>query len=180
MVIEHADASSSEPWAYFFAGNDRPIDIEGDLLMRTSSAFALRLAIGVALGASLISPPTFAQSTTDAFTPPPSTTPSNTQTLESVRVDGHYDNGVGTSNAASQGVILGSLIQDIPLLRPGEVLEAVPGLVVTQHSGEGKANQYFLRGYNLDHGTDFATSVDGVPVNMPTNGHGQGYSDLTT
>ena len=99
-------------------------------------------------------------------------------TLPAVQVTGHYDNAVGTSDAASQGVILGSLLQDIPLLRPGEVLEAVPGLVVTQHSGEGKANQYFLRGYNLDHGTDFATSVDGVPVNMPTNGHGQGYSDL--
>ena len=64
------------------------------------------------------------------------------------------------------------------MLRPGEVLETVPGLVVTQHSGDGKANQYFLRGYNLDHGTDFATSIDGVPVNMPTNAHGQGYSDL--
>lgn len=99
-------------------------------------------------------------------------------TLAAVEVVGHYNNGVGTSNAASQGVILGSLIQNIPLLRPGEVLEAVPGLVVTQHSGEGKASQYFLRGYNLDHGTDFASSVDGVPVNMPTNGHGQGYSDI--
>ncbi len=98
--------------------------------------------------------------------------------LQTVDVVGHYDNGIGTSDAASQGVILGSLLQDTPLLRPGEVLEAVPGLVVTQHSGEGKANQYFLRGYNLDHGTDFATSVDGVPVNMPTNGHGQGYTDL--
>ena len=101
-----------------------------------------------------------------------------TTTLQSVDVVAHYDNGVGTSDAASQGVILGSLLQDIPILRPGEVLEAVPGLVVTQHSGEGKANQYFLRGYNLDHGTDFAVSVDGVPVNMPTNGHGQGYTDL--
>ena len=99
-------------------------------------------------------------------------------TLPAVQVSGHYDNAVGTSDSASQGVILGSLLQDIPILRPGEILEAVPGLVVTQHSGEGKANQYFLRGYNLDHGTDFATSVDGVPVNMPTNGHGQGYSDL--
>jgi hypothetical protein len=103
---------------------------------------------------------------------------SDATSLPAIDVTGHYDNGVGTSNAASQGVILGSLLQDIPILRPGEVLEAVPGLVVTQHSGEGKANQYFLRGYNLDHGTDFATSVDGVPVNMPTNGHGQGYSDL--
>ena len=99
-------------------------------------------------------------------------------TLQEVVVRGHYENGVGTSSAASQGVILGSLLQDIPLLRPGQVLEAIPGMVVTQHSGDGKANQYFLRGYNLDHGTDFATSVDGVPVNMPTNAHGQGYTDL--
>lgn len=98
--------------------------------------------------------------------------------LQPVQVNGHYDNGVGTSDAASQGVVLGELLRDMPIQRPGQVLEAIPGLVVTQHSGEGKANQYFLRGYNLDHGTDFATSVDGVPVNMPTNGHGQGYSDI--
>ena len=64
------------------------------------------------------------------------------------------------------------------VLRPGEVLEVVPGLIVTQHSGDGKANQYFLRGFNLDHGTDFATRVDGMPVNMPTHAHGQGYSDI--
>ena len=63
-------------------------------------------------------------------------------------------------------------------MRPGEVLEFVPGVIVTQHSGDGKANQYFLRGFNLDHGTDFATFVDGMPVNMPTHGHGQGYTDL--
>ena len=65
-----------------------------------------------------------------------------------------------------------------PFSRPGEVLEAVPGLIVTQHSGEGKANQYFLRGYNLDHGTDLAIWVDDVPVNMRTHAHGQGYADL--
>ena len=99
-------------------------------------------------------------------------------TLPAVTVKGHYDNAVGTSDAASQGVIRGELLQDIPLLRPGEALETVPGMVVTQHSGDGKANQYFLRGYSLDHGTDFASSVDGVPVNMPTNAHGQGYCDL--
>ena len=58
------------------------------------------------------------------------------------------------------------------------MLETVPGVIVTQHSGEGKANQYFLRGFNLDHGTDFATTVAGMPVNMPTHAHGQGYSDL--
>lgn len=99
-------------------------------------------------------------------------------TLSVVTVTGHYDNAVGTSDAASQGVVQGKLLQDIPLLRPGEALETVPGLVVTQHSGDGKANQYFLRGYNLDHGSDFATSIDGVPTNMPTNAHGQGYSDV--
>ena len=65
-----------------------------------------------------------------------------------------------------------------PVTRPGEILEAVPGLIVTQHSGEGKANQYFLRGYNLDHGTDMAIWVDDVPINMRTHAHGQGYSDL--
>ena len=99
-------------------------------------------------------------------------------TLPAVTTVGHYDNGVGTSDAASQGTVRGELLQNEPLLRPGEVLESVPGLVVTQHSGDGKANQYFLRGYNLDHGTDFAIHVDGVPVNMPTNAHGQGYADL--
>lgn len=90
----------------------------------------------------------------------------------------HYDNAVGTSDAASEGSVDGALLQDRPILRPGEVLETIPGLVVAQHSADGKANQYFLRGYNLDHGTDFAMGVDGVPVNMPTSAHGQGYSDL--
>ena len=65
-----------------------------------------------------------------------------------------------------------------PIARTGEALEAAPGLIVTQHSGEGKANQYFLRGYNLDHGTDLAIRVDGMPVNMRTHAHGQGYADL--
>ncbi|MDN2676027.1 TonB-dependent receptor [Janthinobacterium sp. SUN033] len=95
-----------------------------------------------------------------------------------VRVTGHYDNAVGTSDAASQGVITNELIVNRPALRTGELLEFVPGLIVTQHSGDGKANQYFLRGFNLDHGTDFATYVDGMPVNMRTHAHGQGYSDL--
>ncbi|AQR72025.1 TonB-denpendent receptor [Janthinobacterium sp. LM6] len=95
-----------------------------------------------------------------------------------VRVTGHYDNAVGTSDAASQGVITNELIVNRPALRTGELLEFVPGLIVTQHSGDGKANQYFLRGFNLDHGTDFATHVDGMPVNMRTHAHGQGYSDL--
>ena len=99
--------------------------------------------------------------------------------LDKVEITGrHYDNAVGSSDAASQGVIRAELLKSRPALRPGEVLEFVPGVIVTQHSGDGKANQYFLRGFNLDHGTDFATSVNGLPVNMPTHGHGQGYSDL--
>ena len=80
--------------------------------------------------------------------------------------------------AASAIRISGEQVNAIPFMRPGEALEVVPGLIVTQHSGEGKANQYFLRGFNLDHGTDLAITVDGMPVNMPTHGHGQGYADI--
>ncbi len=85
---------------------------------------------------------------------------------------------VGQVESASEGTVLGSQLETRPVLRTGEVLEVVPGLVVTQHSGDGKANQYFLRGFNLDHGTDFAARVEGMPVNMPTHAHGQGYSDI--
>lgn len=85
-----------------------------------------------------------------------------------VRGGGCGERGRGGSGSARQP----------PLERTGELLEVVPGLIVTQHSGDGKANQYFLRGFDLDHGTDFATSVDGVPVNLPTHAHGQGYTDL--
>lgn len=79
---------------------------------------------------------------------------------------------------ASETTFSGEAINARTFTRPGEALEAVPGLIVTQHSGEGKANQYFLRGYNLDHGTDVAIYVDDVPVNMRTHAHGQGYADL--
>jgi hypothetical protein len=98
---------------------------------------------------------------------------------ERVEITGrHYDNSVGSSDAASAGTVRAELLKSRPAQRPGEVLEFVPGVIVTQHSGDGKANQYFLRGFNLDHGTDFATTVNGLPVNMPSHGHGQGYSDL--
>ncbi|MET3118909.1 outer membrane receptor protein involved in Fe transport [Undibacterium sp. GrIS 1.8] len=98
--------------------------------------------------------------------------------IQTVTVAGNYDNAIGTSNAASQGSVTANLISNRPALRAGELLEFVPGMIVTQHSGDGKANQYFLRGFNLDHGTDFATYVDGMPVNMRSHAHGQGYSDL--
>ena len=116
------------------------------------------------------SPPAAAAAATKAQATP--------QQLETVRVQGNYDNAVGTSDAASAGTVTAKLIENRPTLRPGEVLEFVPGVIVTQHCGDGKANQYFLRGFNLDHGTDFATFVDGMPVNMPTHAHGQGYTDL--
>jgi hypothetical protein len=87
-------------------------------------------------------------------------------------------NLLGIAQSASQGAITARQLDARPVLRSGEVLETVPGVVISQHSGEGKANQYYLRGFNLDHGTDFATTVAGMPVNLPTHGHGHGYSDL--
>lgn len=85
---------------------------------------------------------------------------------------------VGVASAASEGAVTGRQIAARPIMRPAEVLESVPGVISSQHSGEGKANQYYLRGFNLDHGTDFSTVVAGLPVNLPTHAHGQGYSDL--
>jgi outer membrane receptor protein involved in Fe transport len=99
-------------------------------------------------------------------------------TAPEVEVVGTYETGVGTSDSASEGKITARRVETRPALRPGEVLEYVPGVIITQHSGDGKANQYFLRGFNLDHGTDFAIDVAGMPVNMPTHAHGQGYADL--
>lgn len=84
---------------------------------------------------------------------------------------------VGVAFASSQGAVTSRQLETRPVMRAGEVLETVPGLIISQHGGEGKANQYYLRGFNLDHGTDFATTVAGVPVNLPTHGHGHGYSD---
>jgi hypothetical protein len=86
---------------------------------------------------------------------------------------------VGIAGAASQGAITSAQLDARPIMRAGEVLETVPGLVVSQHSGEGKANQYYLRGFNLDHGTDFSTTVAGVPVNTPTGAHAHGYADVS-
>lgn len=98
--------------------------------------------------------------------------------LSVIEVRAKAENLEGIAAAGSQGVVSSQRLASVPILRPGEALEMVPGLIVTQHAGDGKANQYFLRGFNLDHGTDFATFVGGVPVNMPTHAHGQGYSDL--
>ena len=112
---------------------------------------------------------------------PPATAPLPSQTENDpdvILVTGRRLNLVGEAISASEGVIGRQEIDGRPLLRAGDLLEFVPGLVATQHSGSGKANQYFLRGFNLDHGTDFASFVDAMPVNMRTHGHGQGWTDL--
>src|SRR5262249_55513980 len=88
------------------------------------------------------------------------------------------ENLIGKAEAASEGAVGGADLSVRPLLRVAELLEVVPGLIAAQHSGSGKANQYFLRGFNLDHGTDFTTYIDDVPMNLRTHGHGQGYLDL--
>lgn len=98
--------------------------------------------------------------------------------LDRFEVQGRGSILVGEAITASEGTIGRVDLEVRPMLRTGEILEAVPGMVVTQHSGSGKANQYFLRGFNLDHGTDFATWIDGMPVNMVSHGHGQGYTDI--
>ena len=89
-------------------------------------------------------------------------------------VENPAENLVGVAQSASQGAITARQLDVRPIMRQGEVLETVPGVIITQHSGEGKANQYFLRGFNLDHGSDFAMTIAGTPVNMPTHAHSQG------
>ena len=99
-------------------------------------------------------------------------------TLAPVIVIGREDSLIGIAGSASEGTVGQEEIAERPILRPGEVMETIPGMIVTQHAGGGKANQYFLRGFNLDHGTDFATDFNGVPINLPTHAHGEGYTDL--
>ena len=98
---------------------------------------------------------------------------------ELVEVRERADDLSGLTRAASEGTTGFRDLQRRPIQRAGELVETAPGVIATQHSGGGKANQYFLRGFNLDHGTDFRISVSGAPVNMPSHGHGQGYADLS-
>jgi outer membrane cobalamin receptor len=99
-------------------------------------------------------------------------------TLDPVEITAKSDNIIGTATSSSEGTIKKMQLDTRPILRPGEVLEFVPGLIVTQHSSNGKANQFFLRGFNLDHGTDFLTTVGGMQINQRSHAHGQGYTDL--
>ena len=111
---------------------------------------------------------------------PPAAATNEVIRLPEVTVTGRQDSMIGVAASASQGTVGAAEIQDRPILRSGEILETVPGVIITQHAGGGKANQYFLRGFNLDHGTDFAVFLDGLPLNLPSHAHGEGYSDMNT
>ena len=100
------------------------------------------------------------------------------QLLEKVEVTGSSTNLVGVADSANVGTVTQKQLEARTVYRPGELLESAPGLVVSQHSGEGKANQFYLRGFNLDHGTDLRTTVDGMIVNQRSHSHGQGWTDL--
>jgi TonB dependent receptor/TonB-dependent Receptor Plug Domain len=100
------------------------------------------------------------------------------QTLERVIVNGNSSGLVGVADSANSGTVTQKQLEARTVYRPGELLEATPGLIVSQHSGEGKANQFYLRGFNLDHGTDLRTTVDGMLVNQRSHAHGQGWTDL--
>ncbi|MGA9450721.1 MAG: TonB-dependent receptor [Verrucomicrobiia bacterium] len=100
--------------------------------------------------------------------------------LPNMVVVGRQDSMIGIATSASQGTTGAAQLADRPILRSGEILETVPGVIITQHAGGGKANQYFLRGFNLDHGTDFAVFLDDMPLNLPSHAHGEGYSDMNT
>jgi outer membrane receptor protein involved in Fe transport len=136
-------------------------------------AVATALMTGVACLAVLPKPASAADMTSitvdaDIGSPP----------IQEITVTSQRQGLLGTASSASEGIVADQELQLAPVYRPGQLLETVPGLIVTSHSGEGKANQYLLRGYNLDHGTDLQTYVDGMPINQPTHAHGQGYTDL--
>jgi outer membrane receptor protein involved in Fe transport len=122
--------------------------------------------------ASALAAPVSAQET------PPETGEAESADRPQIVVYGRGEQRIGQAGAASEGGVAGADLEVRPLLRPAEILEATPGLIATQHSGGGKANQYFLRGFNLDHGTDFAVYIDDMPMNFRTHGHGQGYLDV--
>ncbi|GAC1560267.1 MAG: hypothetical protein NVS3B17_11840 [Vulcanimicrobiaceae bacterium] len=153
------------------------------------TTFAFIFAMIAPGGASAVSTPTpcptasaVSSSTFGATgdpTPAPCAAASATlKEIGSARNRSRISDLVGKASSAAEGFVGHSELERRPILRPGELLETVPGVVISQHSGEGKANQYYLRGFNLDHGTDIAITIGGIPANMRTHAHGQGYSDI--
>ena len=138
----------------------------------------LRQFIILILAISMMSSVSLAQTNN-----PAQSTESNTNDeieMPEVVVTGRQDSMLGIAESASQGATGAEQLADRPILRSGEILETVPGVIITQHAGGGKANQYFLRGFNLDHGTDFAVFLDNMPLKLPSHAHGEGYSDMNT
>jgi len=149
-------------------------------LQRVASLTCLLLVgFRAALSLAQDTPPSSAQAVQDVQAPVTGSQGSATQTIE-ITVEGRQDSLLGIADSATQGTVGAAEIQDRPILRSGEILETVPGVIITQHAGGGKANQYFLRGFNLDHGTDFAVFLDGMPLNLPSHAHGEGYADMNT
>ena len=142
-------------------------------VLKTSICAGLAL---VSLGGELA----FAQTPTNSpVADQPAAASTNAVTrLPDVTVTGRQDSMLGIADSAGQGTTGAEQLAERPILRSGEILETVPGLIITQHAGGGKANQYFLRGFNLDHGTDFANYLDGMPLNLPSHAHGEGFSDM--
>ncbi|MBB3859373.1 hypothetical protein GGQ88_000613 [Novosphingobium hassiacum] len=134
-----------------------------------SSASAWRMLCGAGL-LGIAAHPAVANAESDSAAPPDS--------VRQIVVTASKLDVIGIAATSSEGSITRQEVEQRPAYRVGQYLESIPGLAVTSHSGEGKANQYLLRGFNLDHGTDFATWVDGMPVNQRTHAHGQGYTDV--
>jgi hypothetical protein len=141
---------------------------------------SLRAAVKIILAASLLAETTMATDLTNASPGSLVTADTNQSVvhLPNMVVMGRQDSMLGVAASAGQGVTGAAQLADRPILRSGEILETVPGVIITQHAGGGKANQYFLRGFNLDHGTDFAVFLDDMPLNLPSHAHGEGYSDM--
>ena len=146
----------------------------------TSFQKPIRAAGKLILAASLLAKAAMATDLTNASPGSLVTTATNQSAaqLPNITVIGRQDSMLGIADSAGQGVTGEAQLADRPILRSGEILETVPGVIITQHAGGGKANQYFLRGFNLDHGTDFAVFLDDMPLNLPSHAHGEGYSDM--
>lgn len=149
----------------------------GKVCMHTQSGWILGSII--AGSASTFAVPLVAQELQpDSGSLPPDEQTAVERSNSPIIVYGRAIEQIGIATSGSQGTVGYADFDNVPISRAGELVENVPGVVATQHSGSGKANQYFLRGFNLDHGTDFAGFVDGVPINMRSHGHGQGYLDF--
>jgi hypothetical protein len=140
-----------------------------ELTFRLINFSAVRRAVTVAVGGSLTANAQMLVASSADIT---ITAPRTFRNL--AEIPNPAENLVGVASAGSEGAITAAQLAVRPVNRAAEILETVPGMVISQHSGEGKANQYYLRGFNLDHGFDFSQTVAGIPVNMPTHAHAQG------